>query len=654
MKYRPEIDGLRAIAVLSVLVYHAKFQIASDILVSGGFLGVDIFFVISGFLITKILVQSIRDNTFSYLDFYDRRARRILPALFVVMLASTPFAWQLMLPDQLLEYSQSVLGALLFSSNFVFLAQDSYTAEPSALKPFLHTWSLGIEEQFYIVLPIILLIVVKRFQATATLALTLLALFGSLLFAQGIARVYPDANFFLLSSRAWELLAGSVVALIELDRSKHLGDKPYAGAISAVALVVLGISLFSFNESTLHPSWLTALPVFACAALITFANGPHFVNRLLSHVTLVKTGLISYSLYLWHFPLFAFYRLHWGEPSITTKFALLLASIVLATLSYQWVEKPFRNRSTLSTKVSTIILSTTFLMLAAFQLSVIYNKGFSSRLGNIENYVNEAQAVRVQNGVAPGTGLNPLIALGDSHAGILSKPLQDIAQEHGRSFVQVVLDGCPLVEGVSLYTDGKHVPLCENIVQDRFNATKHFNQGVFFYSGRFALYLNGTRFAEEPGYPVLLTNRGDQQPAPEAVLSATVQTLQRLLDQGTKLVLVYPIPEMGFDVPKKFTTEFQDIPALSLKRALSDRPLSISQIDYIKRAERVIDAYDSIPDQANLVRLKPSDTLCDGQRCYAHNSEMLYYYDDNHLSPKATRQVLDSILPELKRRGWLE
>lgn len=654
MKYRPEIDGLRAIAVLSVLVYHAKFVLASGTLVSGGFLGVDIFFVISGFLITKILLQSIRAGEFSYLDFYERRARRILPALFVVMLASAPVAWQLMLPDQLIEYAHSILGALLFSSNFVFLAQDSYTAEPSALKPFLHTWSLGIEEQFYIVLPIVLLLIVRRFKASSTLIITIIALLSSLLFAQLIAKLYPDANFFLLSSRAWELLAGSVVAFVELDYAKRLGQKYYAGAVSAMALAIILVSLFAFDETTLHPSLLTAFPVFACAILITFADGPHWVNRVLSAGVLVKIGLISYSLYLWHFPLFAFYRLHMGEPSLTNKFGLLAISLFLATLSYWWIEKPFRNRMTMPLKRTMVTLGTLFLAIAAFQISIIHKQGFSSRLGSVETYITEAQPIRLANGASPDMALNPLVALGDSHAGMLSHALAEYAQQLTRPFIQIVLDGCPLVEGMSLYTDGKHVPRCENIVEDRFDVTRHFKDGIYFYSGRFPLYLSGTRFAEEPGYPVLLTNRDDQTPAPDAVLAATIKTIQHLLDNDVKLVLVYPIPEMGFDVPKRFSKRFQQVPALALKRMLKTEPLSIKQQAYIERAGSVIKAFDSIPDHTKLVRLKPSETLCDGLLCYAHNSEILYYYDDNHLSPKATQLVIESIVPELQRRGWIE
>ena len=305
MKYRPEIDGLRAIAVISVLIYHAKFVVGESVLLSGGFLGVDIFFVISGFLITKIIAQDIRQERFSYGDFYQRRARRILPALFAVMLASAPFAWAWMLPDALLEYSHSILGALFFGSNFVFFLEDSYTAAPSALKPFLHTWSLGIEEQFYIILPFVLLFLLKRFNARTALWAIIGAAAASLIIAQALSTGWTDANFFLLPSRAWELLAGSIVAFLSLDHQKLIERIRFKGHLCLIALVGLLVSLFTFTEATPHPSGLTAIPVLACAMLICFTQEANYISRLLSNIVLVKVGLISYSLYLWHFPLFA-------------------------------------------------------------------------------------------------------------------------------------------------------------------------------------------------------------------------------------------------------------------------------------------------------------------------------------------------------------
>ncbi len=654
MKYRPEIDGLRAIAVLSVLIYHAKFALASGVLISGGFLGVDIFFVISGYLITKIIVQDIRNSRFSYRDFYDRRARRILPALFAVIVASTPFAWLWMLPDQLVEYSQSIIGALFFSSNWVFLSQDSYTAEPSALKPFLHTWSLGIEEQFYILLPIILLVIVKRYSARKTLWLAVVGFVASLLFAQGIARHFPDQNFFLLTSRAWELLAGSIVAFIELDHRKDLGQSKHAPVISGIALAIIIASLLLFDESTLHPSLLTALPVLSCAALIAFSNGQHLTNKFLSGDITVKLGLISYSLYLWHFPLFAFYRLHLGEPSFVVKITLSIASIILAIISYRLIEKPFRKRELISTGHSTAILASTFMAITAFQISVVHFNGYSQRLGNVEDFISAAKAIRLQNGASADTPTDPIVALGDSHAGILSSSLKAIAAEHDRPFVQIVQDGCPLVLGVKLYTDGKLVPRCENIAQARVDAIKHFRQGVFFYSGRFALYEEGKRFAQEPGYPVLLTHRSDGKPSPQQLLVSTAETVQMFLNEGIRLVLVYPIPEMGFDVPKHFKDRFQKTPDLQLKRELNDNRLSIEKAQYLARTANVISAFDNIPDHPNLIRLKPADVLCDSTNCYAHDDEILYYYDDNHLSPQAVTKVLNSILPTLSERGWLD
>lgn len=654
MKYRPEIDGLRAIAVLSVLIYHAKFALPSGILISGGFLGVDLFFVISGYLISKIILQQSAAGNFNYIDFYDRRARRILPALFVVILASTPFAWFWMLPDQLIEYSESLLGALFFSSNFVFLSQDSYTAEPSLLKPFLHTWSLGIEEQFYIILPVALLFIVKRYSAKHLLVFILLALIVSLAFSQAISTRYSDANFFLLSSRAWELLAGSVVAFVDLNAKKNLGASRFAGLISTLSLLIIIAALFTFDESTRHPSLLTALPVFSCAALIAFSNGKHFVNHFLSHPLFVKIGLISYSLYLWHFPVFAFFRLHLGEPSSSYKIGLCLLSFVLAIASYLWIEKPFRNKQKISSTLAIKVLLITFLMIVGFQLSVLVNQGYAQRLGNVSSFITNSQPVRLQNGASPDTALNPLVALGDSHAGIFSSKLRTLAQSLNRPFIQIAQDGCPLVLGVYLFTDGKRFKRCENIAQARVDAIKHFNQGIFFYSGRFALYENGKRFGEESGYPVLMTTRQDGKPSPDELLTATIATIEGLLNSGTKLVLVYPIPEMGFDVPKAFKERFKNISDLSLKAHLRNRPLNITKDRYLERANNVINAFDSIKDHTNLIRLKPDEVLCDQQRCYAHNDEFLYYYDDNHLSPQAANMLIQSLTPNLRKRHWIE
>jgi len=219
IKYRPEIDGLRAIAVIAVVLYHAGFVINGTNSFSGGYIGVDIFFVISGYLITSIIIKEMAEQKFSFLKFYERRARRILPALFIVMLSSLPFAWIYLLPKAMKEYAASILSSLVFSSNFWFWQEDNYWAEPSALKPFLHTWSLSVEEQFYLVFPMIL-VMLWRFAKRHITSILVAGFLLSLLVAELGTIIHPDFTFYLLPSRGWELLAGAILAKHEMDHGR--------------------------------------------------------------------------------------------------------------------------------------------------------------------------------------------------------------------------------------------------------------------------------------------------------------------------------------------------------------------------------------------------------------------------------------------------
>jgi hypothetical protein len=295
-----------------------------------------------------------------------------------------------------------------------------------------------------------------------------------------------------------------------------------------------------------------------------------------------------------------------------------------------------------------------FTCVCGFQLAVIFNNGFSERLGNIEDYVNQAKAITYPNGAEKGAPRNPFVVIGDSHARVFSHPVKGLATEQNRPFVQMVRDGCPLVKNTQLYQDGKLVPACSATYEPRIKAIEHFNRGIYFYSGRFALYQNGQRFAEEPGYPVLLTSLESGNPSPKTLFENISQTIEDLLAKNIKLVLVYPIPEMGFDVPKKFVNTFGSVDPLELKQRLRNDPLFVEREKFEQRAKDITDAFDAINDSPNLIRLRPSETLCDALKCYAHDDQKLYYYDDNHLSPGAAQALIDQAESEMKSRGWIE
>ena len=289
LQYRPEIDGLRAVAVVPVILFHAGFT-----LFSGGFIGVDVFFVISGYLITSIILRELEAGTFTFASFYERRARR--------MLCCIPFAWMWMMPLELKGFAVSMASVVAFASNIIFWRQSGYFDTASELKPLLHTWSLAVEEQFYIIFPIALLLIWRFGRKASVLSIAAVAI-GSLVLCEYASRYYPSFNFYWAITRAWELMAGALCAF-QILKPKQTRDN----TLAALGLTLIFVSIFWFDSSTRFPSVYALLPVVGACLIILFARMGTFTARLLSTKPLVAIGLISYSAYLWHQPLFAFAR----------------------------------------------------------------------------------------------------------------------------------------------------------------------------------------------------------------------------------------------------------------------------------------------------------------------------------------------------------
>jgi peptidoglycan/LPS O-acetylase OafA/YrhL len=341
MHYRREIDGLRALAVIPVILFHAGFQTFS-----GGFVGVDVFFVISGYLITRIILSEKEAGTFSLVNFWERRARRILPALSLVLLVSIPLAWFSLLPGDMKEFSDSLVAVSVYASNILFWRTSGYFDTSSELRPLLHTWSLAVEEQFYLFFPVALTLAWKRGFRWMFVALALAAI-ASLAVAQWAALAKPTAAFFLLPTRGWELLTGALVAF----GLHHRPYRPHSGALSEFAGVLgLGLVVFSildFNKQTPFPGVYALVPTLGAALIIVFASKHNLAGKLLGSKLLAGVGLISYSAYLWHQPLFAFARhqglnmeLHGALPFL----GLSGATLLFAFTSWKYVESPFRDR----------------------------------------------------------------------------------------------------------------------------------------------------------------------------------------------------------------------------------------------------------------------------------------------------------------------
>ncbi len=385
LSYRPEIDGLRAVAVVAVILYHLAIRGPAGKLFEGGFLGVDVFLVISGYLIASLILKEYTaKNSFSFSNFYARRVRRLLPALLLVLVATLPVAWVYMLPSQMVDFAKSMISALLFGSNFYFhFSLQEYGAESSLLKPLLHCWSLSLEEQYYLFFPVGFVVLLRYLKRQLILVVCVLGL-ASLALAQWSSAAQPSMAFYLLPWRAWELLGGVLLAAVEFKKQGRPRSGNWnMGAVLGLVLI-LG-SIVGFGPDTRHPSLLTVIPVFGTMLVIWFAGPRDLGGRLLSSRPLVWIGLISYSLYLWHFPIFAFGRLAHALPSHADKVLWLLLSFSLAAISYRWVERPFRDRSRTSRKRLLGTLSTASLLLFAFAFFVVAHEGVRSRFDGLKS-----------------------------------------------------------------------------------------------------------------------------------------------------------------------------------------------------------------------------------------------------------------------------
>lgn len=414
--YRPEVDGLRAIAVVSVMLFHAGFAWAR-----GGYLGVDIFYVISGYLITQVIVSDCAVGSFSLARFYMRRIRRIAPALLLTMALAVPVAWALMLPDQLENFGQSLVASVAMANNVLLYVTTGYWAQPAELKPLMHTWSLGIEEQFYLLLPPLMVLVLRR----GSIRMLAIVLAGLAALSMAIAQIWsqhnPSAGFLMLPSRIWELAIGGLVALAQMHGMKASASAGWFGLAGTL------IALALFREGTPAPSLVTLLPVGSCALFLLGSDSEHGAGRLLGWPPFVVGGLVSYSAYLFHQPIYAFLRLlSWEEPSPWNLAATIPLVFIAAWTSWRWIERPARDTSRVGGKAIILATGVAALILAGVGFTFHRTHGFAGRWaelygpngeppGDFIAYVESAFRF-VDAPLDPGRRDSNVLFVGDSYA----------------------------------------------------------------------------------------------------------------------------------------------------------------------------------------------------------------------------------------------
>jgi len=503
--YRPEIDGLRAIAVGAVILYHTQITILGHRPFKGGFIGVDIFFVISGYLITSIILKElVATGSYSFKNFYEGRIRRILPVLLFVMLASLPFAWMYLFPSSLVDFSKSILFSLAFSSNFYFhYSGQEYSAVDVLFKPFIHTWSLSVEKQFYILFPIVLLVTYKYLRKYL-IHILILGFFLSLGLAEWASRIYPSASFYFLHTRMWELLAGSILAYFEITKGHRSKNKILNLILPTIGFLLI-IHFVFFKDETYHPSFITLSPIIGVCLIIWFSHKDELITKILSTKLFVGIGLISYSLYLWHYPIFAFIRINGIiSGSIISRLILITLIFFLSILSYLLVERPFKNRKLNFIKIL-IYLSILLTTLMIFNLKIIKENGFKTRFEYLkkinQNYNPDnffLSKTRMKNSQQNLNEFNTrdfnIIIIGDSHGEDLFNSLdlnRDFFKGKNFYYIQDVLDNkLDLISKNEKFLKRANIIIVSyrwddykfNRFKNNFHQIKDLNQKIFITS----------------------------------------------------------------------------------------------------------------------------------------------------------------------------
>ncbi|WP_294054009.1 acyltransferase family protein [Sphingomonas sp.] len=610
--YRPDIDGLRALAILPVLAYHAHLPG-----ITGGFVGVDVFFVISGYLITRIIAREIDEHRFSILHFYERRARRILPALLPMIVAVLGLAAWLYLPGDFEGVPRSALAATLFASNLLFFHETGYFQIGAEAMPLLHSWSLAIEEQFYIFFPL-LLIAVGRWLPLWRIPLvagTALASFALAVATQGDS---SGIAFYLLPPRAWELFAGGLVALgaIPAIRARWLRE-----GLAAAGLAALLVPIFVYDRFTTFPGMTALAPVLGAAALIHAAPGTA-TGKLLGLGPLRWVGLISYSLYLWHWPLIVFTE-YATEARLAgwLQLAVIAASFLLAWLSWRFVEAPFRapgrfSRPTIFAASAAGMASVCAVALALVVLGP-WPQRFGPEVGRMAAAKDDFSPYRARCHDTDGRGLEPCVlgapntqptalVWGDSHGVEFAYVLSRMAEARGASLIERTHSSCPPVIGYQSPTD----PSCTRSNQAVLDA-------ILADPRLSTIYLAG--FWESPLYAA---------PRTMAQLDATIQTL---IEAGRHVVLIGPVPPNQWDVPRHLAR------LASLGRL--DGATGRNRADITPAEERIARVANHWRARG-LSYIDPAAVLCDARSCAVLHRGVPLYFDHHHPSVAGASLIL--------------
>lgn len=626
-RYRTDIDGLRAFAVIPVVLFHAGYSV-----LSGGYVGVDIFFVISGFLITSIILREIHRDQFSLVQFYERRIRRIYPAALAVAIATLIVA-ALVIPDgQFKKMGWALIFMNLYSTNILFFKQSGYFNADSALNPFLHTWSLSVEEQFYLFFPLFLVFATRLFKGKVFQCLLGATIF-SFVVCVYVTYKWPASAFYLIPFRAWELALGALIAIGGARWKLRRGN---AEALSIVGLAFILFSIFVYTEDTVFPGVAALLPCLGAALLLQAGSvSENRFNVLMGNPVLRYFGLISYSLYLWHWPVFVLARFIFpGGLGTGGQIAQIAIACALAHLSWRYIEAPFRNKTIFGKRNNLFAFfgatSAATLVIGAI---IVYSNGLKIRMPDAAQQYAQAgfdnnpdrKMCHGDDGknMAPeefcvygDKTATPTFALwADSHGAELTPAIGSLLEDSHRSIKMFTYSQCPPALGFSTYT----------------------RQGCIAHNDKVLAYLQQHQEIDTvfmiAHYRVYETDEYHEQ-----FETGFERSVAELKAANKKVVVIYPIPGAIYSIPMMASS-------LAMRGASIDE-LAIPFAYYATLNKRAIALLDA---QRDVSRLHPEAVLCETDHCKVAVNNKLLYFDSNHLNMFGAKYLTgvlrDEILP---------
>jgi peptidoglycan/LPS O-acetylase OafA/YrhL len=617
--YRPEVNGLRGIAVLGAVFYHAEIILGNFRIFPGGFLGVDVFIVISGYLMTAIISKEYRaTNTFSFKNYYKRRIRRLLPALLVVIFFTSIASYFILLPSLFEDFIKSVLASIFFFSNFFFhYSGQAYGAQVLSEIPLLHTWSLSLEEQFYIVYPTILLGLVIYLKKRIEIIL-IIGILLSVIFASIITVNHQSFNYYMLPSRAWEFLFGALLG-VKLDQINSNENKKTKQFLALIGFIVLLLSFALFDDSNFHPSYLTLIPVTATYLIIQNTSEDSLINKVLSIPALIFIGLISYSFYLWHHPIFSFAKiLDIGQESILIKTLIIFISILLGFITYKFIEKPFRNEgekvfnlgkiSSLGLCIVIIIITLNFSI--NFQKNnhpKIAQELFKKTWFTTKQYFKPCFQRKTFFCSFNEDQKNPTVFLvGDSMMASIQEDLKTNLVKRDINFIPMTNAGCDFLE----IDDG--VTCNKKILNNRLKKIdEKLGSTIIFHLNYIQAKVDDIFFKE-----------------------SFLEKIYFYLNKDYNIILIYPIPHMDKNV------------SIEIEKNLLNKKNKIDFVNidfqrYSQESEKIFTLFDAL-NHKNLYKVYPHTKLCNTHligKCVGNTQNEIYYVDKLHLSNEGSKLI---------------